>query len=74
MAETIATTIIEGDVALKAKEKRDFLFKFYENMMKGGDILSVEDIDIVEESLRLAKLSIKERWQSLDCCVIGFKV
>ena len=62
MAETTNTTaVIEGDIALQAKEKREFLFDFYEKMMKGGDILSVEDIDIVMESLKLAQLDIKER-------------
>ena len=62
MAETTNTTVvIDGDIALQAKEKREFLFNFYDNMMKGGDILSVEDIDIVMESLKLAQLDIKER-------------
>ena len=47
MVNSTVITPIEGDVALQAKEKREFLFNFYDNMMKGGDILSVEDIDIV---------------------------
>ena len=53
--------IIEEDIALQAKEKRELLFNFYDIMMKGGDILSVEDIDIAMESLKLAQLDIKER-------------
>ena len=62
MAETTNTAVvIEGDIALQAKEKRDLLFNFYDIMMKGGDILSVEDIDIAMESLKLAQLDIKER-------------
>ena len=62
MAETTNTAVvIEGDIALQAKEKRELIFNFYDIMMKGGDILSVEDIDIVMESLKLAQLDIKER-------------
>lgn len=61
MVNSTVITPIEGDVALQAKEKREFLFKFYDNMMKGGDILSPEDIDIVMESLKLAQLDLKER-------------
>ena len=62
MAETTNTAVvIEGDIALQAKEKRELIFNFYDIMMKGGDVLSVEDIDIVMESLKLAQLDIKER-------------
>ena len=62
MAETTNTTaVIEDDIAVRAKEKKDLLFSFYENIMKGGEILSVEDLDIAMESLKLAQLDIKER-------------
>lgn len=62
MSKTTNTpVVIEGDIALQAKEKKDFLFNFYDSIMKGGDILSVEDIDIAMESLKLAQLDIKER-------------
>ena len=59
--EKNTAVIIEEDIALQAKEKRELLFNFYDIMMKGGDILSVEYIDIAMESLKLAQLDIKER-------------
>ena len=62
MAETVKTSaVIEDDIAVRAKEKKELLFNFYENIMKGGEILSVEDLDIAMESLKLAQLDIKER-------------
>ena len=51
----------EGDVALQAKQKSDLLYSFYENIKNGGEILSVEDLDIAIESLKLAQLDVKER-------------
>ena len=62
MAETVnISAVIEDDIAVRAKEKKELLFNFYENIMKGGEILSIEDIDIAMESLKLAQLDIKER-------------
>ena len=62
MAETVNTAVvIEDDIAARAKQKKELLFNFYENIMKGGEILSVEDLDIAMESLKLAQLDLKER-------------
>ena len=62
MAETVNTAVvIEDDIAVRAKQKKELLFNFYENIMKGGEILSVEDLDIAMESLKLAQLDLKER-------------
>ena len=51
----------EDDVALIAKKKKDLLYSFYGNLKDGGEILSLNDIDIAIESLKLAKLDIKIR-------------
>lgn len=49
------------DVVRQAKKKREFLFSFYDNINKGRDILSAEDLDLAIESFKLAQLDIKER-------------
>ncbi len=49
------------DYVKTAKEKRELLIRFFQSVQKGGDILSVEDLEIAVESLKLAKLDIQER-------------
>ena len=49
------------DVTALAKQKSNLLYDFYESIKLGGEILSVEDIDIAREALDLARLDIKER-------------
>ncbi len=51
----------ELDVVLSAKQKRAYLFNFYENIKNGGEFLSAADMDIAIEALRLAQLDLKER-------------
>lgn len=61
MAKNRESQVKEGDVALLAKQKSTLLYRFYETIKNGGDILSAEDLDIAIESLKLAQLDIKDR-------------
>ena len=61
MAVEDVTNRAESDVVLLAKQKSNLLYNFYENIKTGGEILSVEDLDVAIESLKLAQLDIKER-------------
>ncbi|MBE6629746.1 MAG: hypothetical protein E7624_02725 [Ruminococcaceae bacterium] len=49
------------DPVLQAKEKKSVLYDFYESIKKGGEILSVEDLEVAIESLKYAQLDIKEQ-------------
>lgn len=48
-----------SDVTMQAKQKSELLYSFFDNIKKGGEILTVEDLDIAIESLKLAQLDIK---------------
>ena len=61
MAKNRESEVKEGDVALLAKQKSTLLYRFYETIKNGGEILSAEDLDIAIESLKLAQLDIKDR-------------
>lgn len=50
-----------ADPVETAKHKRKILFDFYERVKDGTEIFSEEDLDIAIESMKLAKLDIKER-------------
>ena len=49
------------DPVALAKQKRKVLFDFYANIQNGTEYFSAEDLDIAIESMKLAKLDIKER-------------
>lgn len=48
-------------VAALSKKKSSLLYNFYENVKRGTEVFSMEEVDIAIDSLKLAKLDIKER-------------
>lgn len=61
MAEEKVIDIENLNPVEAAKKKRKTLFNFYDNLQAGTELFSVDEIDIAIESLKLAKLDIKER-------------
>ena len=57
----INTIESEEDAVLAAQEKKEVYRSFFNSIMKGGEILSSDDIELAIEALQLSKLDIKER-------------